>query len=84
MSTELIEWVVSLGYTYAGMCDCMAKKKMYTNGSDTQFWITLDGQQVQIRRNFGGGRDTKIIKVADLTNYKRIYEEYLESRKYGN
>jgi hypothetical protein len=76
---EIQTWIESLGtWKYIGLCPCPDKKKMFV--SDTfknwAIYISQNGGTMEVRQVLG--RDHKIKAIANIYNYKQIYNHWVK------
>jgi len=71
----MIEYFVSLGWVYSGMCGCRDNHKVYQNASIPNFevWIHQMGNTMKMKRVYSPA-DKKTVSTGGLANFKEAYD----------
>jgi hypothetical protein len=77
----MMDWLMTLGWYYVGLCGCRENFRMYINKQYPEFtiWINSDGTKMQVKRFYGGSRDATLLGIGGQDNFKTIYDFHLNN-----
>lgn len=78
VTLTMVEWFISLGWVYVGLCGCRENHKVFQHPTITNWevWVHQLGNSVQFRRVYSAADKVKK-GLAGLENYKQGYEYWV-------